>query len=316
MQDLLEDVSTLNLPSGRTLSWKVYGGALEPTSGTEAPAVIFYFHGFPGCCIEGSFIETEHLQQLNARCIAMDRPGTGKAGYYAERRILDWPGDVLAVADHLHVRQFYVLGVSGGGPYALACAHSIPRADGPESQGRLRGVAIASGLYPVTLPTEGMLLELKVLLAAGAWLPRFMTGAMLDFSMGRPARNKDPKVLEDTMDKVMAQRSESERTAWAKPKVRTTAIESLRGAFWGGGQAMATELMLLHDWGFEIGDIEGKGLRLWHGKLDRNVPFGMAEKAAELMPGVQTRFSESDGHLSMSAGHVEEILEDLLNGRV
>ncbi|KAJ5919496.1 alpha/beta hydrolase fold domain-containing protein [Penicillium verhagenii] len=303
--DLLgEGIDTLTLPSGRILAWKVYGGSLKEES-TAVSDIVFYFHGFPGCSSEASLIPTELLQKSTLRCIAPDRPGMNMSTDYDERRILDWPGDVLAIADHLHITRFFVLGVSGGGPYALACAHSI-------SRDRLQGVAVVSGMYPTTFNMEGMLPELKVLLTAGAWMPRFATGLMLDLSMGRAARNKDPQVLEAAVDRAMAGRPEAERIVWKDERVRFAAIQSVRGAFQQGGRPSATELMILCDWGFQVQDISGEGIRLWHGKLDRNVPFCMAEQAARLMPGAQTHFFEDDGHLSLSANHISEIVADLI----
>lgn len=318
MADQLETTDTLTLPSGRTLAWTVYGGALDAKESAKQPKVIFYFHSFPGSSSEGSRISAELLHRHHARCIALDRPGVGMSTHYSERKMLDWPDDVLAVADHLHISQFYVLGVSGGGPYALACASAIPRVDprSPEADlhGRLRGVAVVGGLYPPSLGVEGMLPQLRMLLVSGAWLPRFATGAMLHWTMGRPARNEDPRVLEAEMDRAIVELPEVDRAAWADEKVRSMAVESFRGAFRQGGKQLATELMLFSgDWGFRLQDLDGNGIQLWHGKRDLNVPFGMAEKAAELLVGSQTHFFESDGHLSMSTNRIDEILANLLS---
>lgn len=296
-------MESLALPSGRTLAWVTYG---TPDQSSDLKT-IFYFHGFPGCSLEASYLST-HLPKHNARCISIDRPGMGNSTYY-DRKITDWPSDVLAVADHLSIPQFYILGISGGAPYALACAHSIPCVDG--TTGRLRGIAVVSGMYPTTLSMEGMLPELRTLLFCGAWLPRFATGALLDFLMGRAARSADLKVLEKAMDQAMAKRPETERVVWADADVRAAAVKSTRVAFRQGGAGVAMELMLLGDWGFRLEDIDGKNVKLWHGMLDRNVPVAMAEEAAGLI-GCRTCFKEADGHMSMSFNHVEEVLEDLL----
>jgi pimeloyl-ACP methyl ester carboxylesterase len=301
MEKRHENSESLTLPSGRTLAWNTYGTLQDPA------ATIFYFHGFPGCSLEASYL-SGFLYKHNARCIAIDRPGMGKSTHYT-RKVTDWPSDVLAVADHMHIDQFYILGVSGGAPYALACAraYSIPRA----GSDRLRGVAVVSGMYPTTLGVDGMLPELRTLLFLGAWVPRF-AGALLDFLLGRPARDKDPRVLEEVMDKAMARRPEMERVVWEDENVRAAATDSSRGAFERGGAGVAMELVLLGNWGFGLEDVDGMGVRLWHGRLDRNVPVGMAERAAALMPGCRTCFLEGDGHMSMSFCHAEVVLEDLL----
>jgi pimeloyl-ACP methyl ester carboxylesterase len=40
--------------------------------------------------------------------------------------LLDWPDDVVEVADQLGIERFAALGFSGGAPFALACAYKIP----------------------------------------------------------------------------------------------------------------------------------------------------------------------------------------------
>jgi pimeloyl-ACP methyl ester carboxylesterase len=77
----------------------------------------------------------------NIRVISIDRPGMGLSTYVPDRKILDWPTDVVRLADHLGVgKKFTVLGSSGGGSYALACAYAIPE--------RMQGVGVMAGLGP------------------------------------------------------------------------------------------------------------------------------------------------------------------------
>ena len=61
------------------------------------------------------------------RLVVPNRPGIGGSAFLPNRRILDWFSDVLTLADTLGIERFAVAGVSGGGPYALACALSIPQ---------------------------------------------------------------------------------------------------------------------------------------------------------------------------------------------
>jgi len=82
--------------------------------------------------------------KLNIRVIAPDRPGLGRSEFQPGRRIGDWPDDVLALADQLKLARFAILGYSGGGPYAAACALKIPE--------RLTRVGIVSGTAPFDEP--------------------------------------------------------------------------------------------------------------------------------------------------------------------
>src|SRR5262245_47793170 len=114
----------LTLPDGRVLAYQSFGVSPDAAS-AKAPTTIFYFHGFPASRLEGALWHDVALR-LHVRLVAPDRPGMGLSAFQPARRILDWPGDVLALADHLDVQRFGVIGASGGGPYVLACARVLP----------------------------------------------------------------------------------------------------------------------------------------------------------------------------------------------
>ena len=83
------------------------------------------------------------LKDLHIRAIVPDRPGYGLSDFQRHRRLLDWPADVEQLADHLGLERFAVLGVSGGGPHAAACAYAIPH--------RLTRVGLVSSAAPLEL---------------------------------------------------------------------------------------------------------------------------------------------------------------------
>ncbi|KAJ5481684.1 hypothetical protein N7475_000496 [Penicillium sp. IBT 31633x] len=64
---------------------------------------------------------------LGIRVIAPERPGFGLSTVQPNRRIMGWPADIQALARHLSLSRFAILGGSGGGPYALACAQGLPQ---------------------------------------------------------------------------------------------------------------------------------------------------------------------------------------------
>ncbi len=127
----------IGLPDGRKLGY----GEQGPSGGKP----LFYFHGTPGCrCERRLFISEELTERLNIRVIVPDRPGMGLSDYKAGRTIGDWPADVAALADVLKLECFAVVGYSGGGPYALACALKIPE--------RLTAVGTVSSNAPFDVP--------------------------------------------------------------------------------------------------------------------------------------------------------------------
>lgn len=82
------------------------------------------------------------LYRLGVRLICYDRPGYGESERDEGRTVGDAAWDVLAIADHLKIGEFAVVGRSGGGPHALACAALFSEED------RLRAAAVLVGLAP------------------------------------------------------------------------------------------------------------------------------------------------------------------------
>ena len=109
----------------------VLGSPTAACSATASSAIrraqpIMFFHGFPGSRLRASSIGHEAAARAGVRVIAPDRPGMGLSTFQPGRRIVDWPGDVAALADALGLPTFAVAGVSGGGPYA-AVVRPAPR---------------------------------------------------------------------------------------------------------------------------------------------------------------------------------------------
>src|SRR5512140_1859845 len=99
----------ISLPDGRKMTYAEYG---DPDG-----KPIFYFHGNPGSRLDPKMVEPELLRKFHARFIAPDRPGMGGSDFLPGRKMSDWPADVTALADGLHLDRFAILGISGGGPY-------------------------------------------------------------------------------------------------------------------------------------------------------------------------------------------------------
>ena len=118
-------------PDGRQLSTQTYG---DPDG-----KPVFLLHGTPGSRI-GPHPRGTVLHRLGVRLIAFDRPGYGDSDRFEGRRVADAATDVLAIADAFDLDKFAVVGRSGGGPHALACAAKLPD--------RLTRAAVLVGLAP------------------------------------------------------------------------------------------------------------------------------------------------------------------------
>src|SRR5438067_1134403 len=109
-------VQVVSLRDGRQLGFAEWG---DP-----AGAPVFFFHGMPSSRLN-SHADPAALDTHHARWIAIDRPGMGLSAFQPRRMLLDWPEDVVQLADALGLDRFAVVGNSAGGPYAAACAFRI-----------------------------------------------------------------------------------------------------------------------------------------------------------------------------------------------
>jgi pimeloyl-ACP methyl ester carboxylesterase len=110
------DTSTIRTPDGRLLAWCEWG----PPDG----APLFYLHGTPG----GQLLRSAggEYERRGIRAITYDRPGYGQSTRQPGRLVRDAAADVRVIADRLGIDRFAVVGVSSGGPHALAVAAALP----------------------------------------------------------------------------------------------------------------------------------------------------------------------------------------------
>lgn len=86
---------------------------------------LLHFHGWPSSRIE-QFAAQEVLEDLGIRWFSLDRPGYGHTAWSPKDTFQDWARRVGQWAESQNIRCFHVLGFSGGGPYAMACARYLP----------------------------------------------------------------------------------------------------------------------------------------------------------------------------------------------
>src|SRR5215471_3904851 len=144
------------LRDGRVLGYAEYG---DPRG-----KPVFFFHGLPGSRRQRHPDDSIAIE-LGARIITVDRPGYGLSEFQPGRTLLDWPGDVAQLADGLHLDQFAAIGLSGGGPYLLSCAYTMPE--------RITSASVISGMGPVESPEarKGMLGAMRLGLGLARRLP-------------------------------------------------------------------------------------------------------------------------------------------------
>ncbi|MFX1281742.1 MAG: alpha/beta fold hydrolase [Promethearchaeota archaeon] len=257
---------------------------------------IFHFHGHPGSRIEIRLFD-DKAKEFGLRMISVDRPGLGLSDFKQKRALLDWPDDIIELTDYLGLDKFIVEGISGGGPYALACAYKIPE--------RLKSCGVIAGMGPRNWSKKGMMRVNRI----GAFLARrlpFLVKSLIKM---------EKKVYEDreTMEKFIDSLPEPDMKALKDPQVLDTLMVDAKEAFRSGLEgAILEEKLYEKPWGFHLEDISPNlQVYVWHGDMDVFVPSSFGRKFCELIPNCKGFFYPDEGHLSLGINHLDEILEAL-----
>jgi pimeloyl-ACP methyl ester carboxylesterase len=264
----------LDLADGRKLGYASYGSA-------DAPPVV-YCHGFPTNRREFQIVEPVlERRGVDARVVVFDRPGYGTSSFRPKRTFLDWPADVAAAADLLGFDDFSVVGVSGGGPYALACGYSLPD--------RVRRVGLVAGVAPreATGMEEAASIDGP---SANRLLRR------LQFAMSAYAFKKGQE--DRFVDQTVAAMGDVDRDLLSRPDVRRWFAEMIREGFAQGGRAAALEASLFRrSWGFDPAQVKVE-THLWYGGEDKTVPASAGRWLADCMLDAEMVVWPQHGHLS------------------
>lgn len=281
---------TILLSSGIALAIEEYGAC-------EGIPLLF-FHGWPSAAVQGALLH-EAAAARGIRIIAVSRPGLGASAAQRGRRLVDWPPLVREVAVALDLARFHVLGVSGGGPYALAAAWGLPD--------MVIGTAVVCGAPPLAelASVEGFNLAYRVMLGAYRCLPWLVRGT---FRVLHPiARVNPPDWLMVGMRGALVG---PDRETLSDPAISQMCYEGFRGA-WGHYRDGVFEDAELYTqpWGFPLEDIRVP-VWVWHGTEDGNFTHTLTEYARRI-PGVEMRIMEGEGHYSLPIRRAGEILTAL-----
>jgi pimeloyl-ACP methyl ester carboxylesterase len=279
-------LQTLILGDGRTLAYAEYGET------TGMPVIAF--HGMPGSRLVMKVAEDAALA-AQARIIAPDRPGYGYSQANKRGTLLSYVEDVLQLADALKIDQFAVLGISGGGPYPLACAYKIPQ--------RVTVAALISGIGSLNLPhsTHGMMRTNKIMFVlgrlspalAGLLLPQLIRSSLPSMEQHvRNGKSSSPDLTSDVFAIMTADQREAIRS---------------------GGQGIIFDMKVLwQPLGFNFEDVYTK-VYLWHGAADDLAPAHLAHHIADRLSNCEATFYPEEDHTGPLTKHINEIMEKIVS---
>jgi len=235
-------------------------------------------------------------RELGLRLIAPDRPGVGGTDRRWLHQLADWADDAAAVLDVLRVDSAALVGVSGGGPFAAACAARIPA--------RVRSLMLICPLGPAEWPTVGMAHGERLSLALAAHAPAF--GGWFMSRLAALAR-RSPDIF---LWLAATNLPDTDIRALQQPAIRESFLTCYVEAFRRGGWGTAQDLRLLtRPWGFDLGSITAP-TSIHHGDADTTVPVQHARLYAQAIPGARLQIHPGEGHISILS-HPQDILAAL-----
>lgn len=253
---------------------------------------VFYYHGWPSSRLQGRL--AHHLARDHGiRLIAMDRPGVGRSTFVADRTLDSWPLLMERFADSLEIGRFGQLAVSGGGPYALACAATIPE--------RILGSAVLAGAVLLSeLPEQrrGLHPAYRMMIPLRKAVPVFLFSGV--FGSAALASRWQPSwpPLSWLLKSVAA---EDRRLLVEYPdlwKVLTRSYQEGVGRGNGRGILADAEIYFQKP-GFDPLSVTSP-IRYWHGGSDRNIPVSMVRAFTSRIPGAELIVDEDSGHFSLA----------------
>ncbi|MBU2665584.1 alpha/beta hydrolase [Actinoplanes bogorensis] len=265
-------------------------------SGARDGVPVFLLHGTPGSRL-GPKPRAGVLYRLGIRLITYDRPGFGGSDRHQGRRVADCAADVATIADDLGLDRFTVVGRSGGGPHALACAALLPE--------RVTRAAVLVSLAPHDAEID--------------WFGGMMPSNVQEF--GTPAqeesrlveslrlqadrtRRRPVSLLESLRREIAAPDRQVVRDLNMQQLLVETYAEAMRGGPYGW---IDDVLASRRDWGFPLSGVL-QPVRVWHGAEDNCVPPAHARWLAGRLPHAELTVQTGTAHFGAM-----EILPEILS---
>ena len=257
------------LPDGRNLH--AYDSGLPPG---EPRLVVVWHHGTPNIGLPPEPL-LPASERLGVRWIGYDRPGYGGSDPLPGRDIASAAGDVEALVDALDVRQFAVMGHSGGGPHALASAALLRE--------RVVGVVVGASLAP----READGLDWFAGMAPSG------EAALRAALAGRAAKERYEEEAGDVAPGFVPADWKALEGDWSwLGRVVGPALHS------GPAPLIDDDLAYVAPWGFDPAAISAPTLVL-HGQLDQVVPPAHGAWLAGRIPGAEMWLKAGEGHVSV-----------------
>jgi pimeloyl-ACP methyl ester carboxylesterase len=260
---------------------------------------VLALHGAPGSRLwcPDDFDPGKTTTECGVRLITVDRPGYGRSDPLPGRTLLGWADDVEQLLDALSIVRCPVVGVSGGGPHAMACAARLPQ--------RFTRLGAVGGAGPI-FQVPGLWEQLDE-----DWRAELELAAQ-DRSRALEAARRRSEWLVDDPESAgdPANWPEVDRWLGQDPAMRDAFVAVVREAGRQGIDGYVWDrLSFTLPWGFSLNEIEIETW-LWQGEQDSMTDRAEFEMLCREIPRSHCVLYSGQGHLIR--GHWGEIFEALL----
>jgi pimeloyl-ACP methyl ester carboxylesterase len=278
----------LDLPDGRSLEVATLG---EPSGQT-----VLFHHGTPSSASLVKML-APLAEDGSLFFVTTSRAGYGKSSRLEGRDVVAVVDDARAALDSLGRSDYVVVGWSGGGPHALACA----ALDAP----RCLAAWSLAGVVPTNVDfdwTEGMGPEnVEEFARAREGGPEY-EAEIATASEAFGAATKD-----NIVELFGGLLSDPDKAVLEPEAAREDFAANMREAFANGWRGFYDDdQAMMKEWGFDPATITVP-VAVWFGDQDLMVPRTHGEWLVANLPTSTKHFFAGDGHMSLVVNHLGEL---------
>jgi pimeloyl-ACP methyl ester carboxylesterase len=283
----------VRLPDGRDLDVIV--------DGPDSTSALLLINGSPTGVV-ASPMEVAAAAAHGLRFVTFGRPGYADSTRLPGRSVADVVPDIRAMAGELGLDRLYVIGWSGGGPHALACAALLGD--------RVAGVATMASVAPYDADgldwLAGMAPENHEEFGAAASDPAALQAFLETFAVG--LRDVSADQVADMLGELVPPVDRAALHGEFAEHSAALFRDAVRTGIWGWYD---DDLAFVRDWGFRL-DAINVPVAVWQGSEDAMVPFAHGQWLAGHVPGAVARLLQGEGHLSLGVTAFDRIVEELV----
>jgi pimeloyl-ACP methyl ester carboxylesterase len=261
---------------------------------------VFWLHGTPGARRQIPVEARVYSEQNGIRLIGVDRPGIGSSTPHQYGTVADFAYDLRTLADVLGIDTMAVVGLSGGGPYTLGCAATMPD--------RVLAIGVLGGVAPTIGPDAiggGVM-------ALGSAVAPIMPIAGLPLRLAAVTLIQFLRPVAYPALEVYARISpEGDRRMLARPEFKAMFLDDLLN---GGRKQLSAPfadiVVFARDWGFRLDEVKVP-VRWWHGDKDHIVPYAHGLHVVSRLPDAELYTLAGESHLG-GLGRSEDILSTMM----